>query len=894
MSKARRSLLVLGALVVLLAGAAAVFVATFDPNPYRGFILSQLSRSVNRPVEAAELELQLFPLRLRLRQLRIPEDPRFGGEEFIRAQAVQFDFSLGSLLRGQPELQALELDRPTVYLRQNAAGQWNLATLAAAPGEKKEKAAPAGPPAKPRLRNWLLRDGTIVVERAGQPPLRLTGVELVVRNLSTTAAFPFRLAVSFSPQSRVSGQGRLGPLNSTAPARTPLTAELRLENFPPATLASLPEVPATLARLGPLSGTLQVDSKAEGISLAGRVDLLGRQRGDNVSLQLAASLAGDFRRLVVRDAVVEYGGARLRGSGRATLAPPAAKRFDFALKTSNAELGSLGQLARRMGFTPPEVAPPVTGKLTADLKASGTPQAWRLTGTATLRDLAVTAPALPEPVRIAKLELALEPTRISTQPFTARLGNKLRARINFRLDNYRTRPALQARVETEAADLGALLGLLRTMGADPLPAGEASGRISTRMAVSGLLGEKPPRLTFSGQAQLRSASVKLTTLAAPLRIAEVNVAFGPNYLELTNLRLAAAGAKVDGSLRVDNFAAPRVGFDLRGDTLDTDRLQALFAPPRRAPTAGPAGRRQLGDSFLPVVHAQGKSTEWFGRLRGQGRLAFKRVRHGTLTLAPFSASVALANRVITCDPIEFGLYDGRGRGRLVVNLEGADPVTEFQGRLRNVKVNKLFSENSKSKDRLYGRLGGRVEVRFVGNERQRIMQSAEGKGRLSLAKGRLAQVSLSRELESMGQLSGLRFQQKQTPIEDLTTRFQIADGWVRTGKLTLRTPELTMTAAGGFSLEDELAFEATATFTPEASQRMTQRSPLGALVSNFFRDDQGRVVIPLLIEGTFAQPTFTLDVGRLVEMKLRRGRTQPGGRRGNIFDRLRRRKKPPQ
>src|SRR3989304_1071512 len=100
MSLAKKILFGLAALAVVLAAAAAVFVYTFDATRYRGVILAQLSGSMNRPVEAADLELRLLPLRLRLNQVRIPEDPGFGGEEFIHADAVQFDLSLWSLLRG--------------------------------------------------------------------------------------------------------------------------------------------------------------------------------------------------------------------------------------------------------------------------------------------------------------------------------------------------------------------------------------------------------------------------------------------------------------------------------------------------------------------------------------------------------------------------------------------------------------------------------------------------------------------------------------------------------------------------------------------------------------------------------------------------------------------------
>lgn len=1135
MTRVRKALLVLAGLAGVLVVAAAIFVYTFDANRYRGLVLAQLSQSVRRPVEAADLELGLLPLRLRLNQVRIAEDPSFTGKEFIRAEAVLFDLSLWSLLRGQPEVLALELDQPVINLRQNPDGQWNVATLAAGPAPAAPSPAEAAPaPAAAPVRNWRMRNGTIVIERPGQPPLRLTGVEVEVDNLSLTAPFPFRLGVELASGSLLSAEGKLGPLDLAAPVRTPVTAELKLENFHPAALNSLVAVPPELIRLGALDGKLKVESSSETLSLAGKLDLLGTQPEDKVKVELTARLPADFSRAELRDTSLRFRGAQVAGSGSVALTSGGA--FDLAVATTDADLAGLLRLPSRLGLTLPFAPPPATGKLTAQLKLRGTPAEWVLTGTAKLRDLAVplenlaqplrvasleltleperivaapftvspepganltlsgtvadyrhqpvlearigggevplepllalgarfgvkplgegqqvsgfvtpdlqvagplatpaslsyhgtlkfrnlgvklpelakplqipslalqldpqrltaapfmlspepgvnltlagtvddyrgqanlqakvtgeevpvapllalaarfgknplatgqtltgrvrpnlelsgslrgpgtisyqgtlafrdlslTTPQLREPVKTPALEVALDPTRLSTQPFTAQIGERLRARVTLRLDNYQTKPVVAARLATEEADLEALLGLVRALGTDPLPGGKAGGRVTATLDVSGLLGEKAPPLHFSGQAQLAAATLQPADLTEPLRIEQASFDFGSDHLEATNLRLVAAKTNLSGSLRVDNFDAPRVRFDLRGDKLDVEALQALFgAQPAGPPTATPK-RRRVSELFLPVVHAQektdnptGERASWFARLTGRGRLQFDQVQHGTLTLAPFTAPVAVANQVITCEPIDFGLYDGGGRGRLVVDLRGAEPLTEFNGLLRNVDVNQLLSANSESKNRLYGRLGGTVQVRFVGSERPEILQSARGQGQMSLVNGRLAQVNLSREVVAAGQLVGLSYDRRDTPIEDMVTKFEIADGWVRTNDLTLRTPDLTMTAVGGFSLADELAFQSTATFTPEASQQMTGRAPLGAITGAFFTDGQGRVVIPFLVRGTFAQPKIDLDGARLTEMKLRGGRASPGGTLNDILDRLRKRKPPP-
>ncbi|MGH9778926.1 MAG: AsmA family protein, partial [Candidatus Acidiferrales bacterium] len=252
MSLGRKILLSVVVVVVVLVVAAGIFVATFDANQYRGLVLEQLSRSLNRPVEASELKLQIFPLRLRLDQVRVKENPAFAEDDFLRAAAVQFDVSLGALLSGDVQVTAIELIEPTIHLHQDAEGRWNVTTLGAAPSEDAQPStpAPAAAPGPPPIEDWRIEKGTILIERPNERPLQLTGVELALSNLSTTRPFPFALAVSFAPESRIAAEGIVGPLNFEAIERSPLEAEVTLEKFQPASLRTLMAVPPRLAALG--------------------------------------------------------------------------------------------------------------------------------------------------------------------------------------------------------------------------------------------------------------------------------------------------------------------------------------------------------------------------------------------------------------------------------------------------------------------------------------------------------------------------------------------------------------------------------------------------------------------------------------------------------------------
>src|SRR5919198_2926266 len=114
-------------IVFLLAIAAAVILLTLtavwllvDVNQYRGLIQAQLERQLNRKVTLGKIKLGLLPLRLRVDEPVIAEDPSFGRQfPFIRAEKLDVRIGLLSLLMGNVKVHSLELWRPNVELIKN-------------------------------------------------------------------------------------------------------------------------------------------------------------------------------------------------------------------------------------------------------------------------------------------------------------------------------------------------------------------------------------------------------------------------------------------------------------------------------------------------------------------------------------------------------------------------------------------------------------------------------------------------------------------------------------------------------------------------------------------------------------------------------------------------------
>lgn len=628
---ARKSLLVLAAIIVLVLVGVSIFLLTLDPNRYRGYIVDRLSQTLGRPVEAADVNLEWVPLSLTLNEIRVAESADFEGEYILSAQAIGIQVTLLSLLTGDPVVSEFQVERPTIYLRENSSGQWNITRLGQTTGsgnETEQEETSGGAPIETPVRNWVLNEGTVVVERSGHPPIRLEGINLTFSDISTQQRFPFQIRAAFQGDTRLAAKGLIGPLNLDSFAETPFSAEGQLE-----------------ANLESLRATLQ----------------------------------------------------------------------DWV----------------------PQITP-LSGRMTFD---------WNLSRT----------------------------------------------------------------------------------------------------------NETPLRV--SGKVHLEDASLQPQGFTRPFTIQEADLEFDPSQAELKNLKIAIGEGTIEGYAKVNDFEAPRVEFEFGGDYLDVSALESLIDFSQK-----PSRREQQGEGQAD------QGGNWFTRMTGNGQLKFNRVQHGTLILEPFEATVRIANSQLLCEPISFGLHGGTGGGRLQIDLSHSEPSVSFSVQLEQVNANQLLSANTGSKDRLFGNLQVSLQLETTGAERNRIFETARGQGTLRLTEGLLGLLNLGREVATINSLVGLPFTEKDTILEELSSTFQIADGWVRTKDLIIRTPELTLSAVGGISLDGELDFEATAAFTPEASQQLS--GPAAGLFGRIFTDSYKRIVIPFDIKSSFLQPQFKLDGGRLVMMRL--------------------------
>ena len=181
-------------------------------------------------------------------------------------------------------------------------------------------------------------------------------------------------------------------------------------------------------------------------------------------------------------------------------------------------------------------------------------------------------------------------------------------------------------------------------------------------------------------------------------------------------------------------------------------------------------------------------------------------------------------------------------------------VTQVRGQFKGVRVD--------GKRALKGNLNGEVFVKLPlgGTSASRRLQ---GDGKLVAKDGELTNVDLIKKVQRVTGLIGLSKEQSRevTTFKTLETDFIVGEGVAEFKRIYMVNPEMEVHGNGTMTLEHaalNMGIETT------LSPQVTGRTGKGKTMA-FFKDSQGRIVVPLKITGPVENPAVNLDVEKLAQ-----------------------------
>jgi len=211
----------------------------------------------------------------------------------------------------------------------------------------------------------------------------------------------------------------------------------------------------------------------------------------------------------------------------------------------------------------------------------------------------------------------------------------------------------------------------------------------------------------------------------------------------------------------------------------------------------------------------------------------------------------------------FGLAprDTEVSGPMDLNINVAGPsnslVTQVRGLFKEVKVH--------GKRALKGTLTGEASIRLPMGAGP-VSRRLQGNGKLVARNGELTNVDLIKKIERVTGMIGLskNEQRQATTFQTMEADFIIGGGYAEFTRLYLINPQMEVTGGGTMTIEQpSLNLNVDTALSPQASARAGR-----SRTTIFFKDKQGRIVVPLKVVGPVENPSVDLNAGRLAETGL--------------------------
>ncbi len=184
-------------------------------------------------------------------------------------------------------------------------------------------------------------------------------------------------------------------------------------------------------------------------------------------------------------------------------------------------------------------------------------------------------------------------------------------------------------------------------------------------------------------------------------------------------------------------------------------------------------------------------------------------------------------------------------------------VTQVRGLFKDVKVH--------GKRALKGTLTGEASIRLPMGAGP-VSRRLQGNGKLVARNGELTNVDLIKKIERVTGMIGLsRDEQRQaTTFQTMEADFIIGGGYAEFTRLYLINPQMEVTGGGTMTIEQPtLNLNVDTALSPQASARAGR-----SRTTTFFKDKQGRIVVPLKVVGPVENPSVDLNAGKLAETGL--------------------------
>jgi AsmA protein len=546
--------------------------------------------------------------------------------------------------------------------------------------------------------------------------------------------------------------------------------------------------------------------------------------------------------------------------------------INAALRAPNARLGEILNIARAAGVSAVNGVSG-DGTLSLDVHAQGPTKnmsALNFSGTGKISNANLKLPSLTKPLQLRNSDIQFNKNSVALQNVSASLGQAT-ANGALTLRNFDA-PVVQFTLNA-GGPLGEILELARTAGVSAVEGISGDGSLTLAIKGQGPI-KNASALDLSGTGKISNANLKLPSLTKPLQVRNSDIQFSRNSIGLQNVNAGIGQTNATGTLALRNFDAPQVQFTLNVDKVNVSELQQIFNAAPAQPKRAAVGHDFW--SIVPKAKAQAPAnnspqSSLLTKMTGGGTVAVGVIQYDDLILNNAHSNVTLDHGLIKMNPVTADLYNGKENGSITIDMRPAQPVYTVNLKTDKVDANKLISSVSDVKQTIYGMLASNVNAAFSSSSASGIARSLNGSMAINLTNGKLMNINLLHELASVGKFLGGNFDAVQnfTNLVQLTGNFDVKNGVAQTNNLNAVIDGGTLAAAGLVNLADQTLNLRVTTVLNKALSQQVGGTQVGGYMNTALANNQGELVMPVIITGTFQHPRVAPDLQQIAQMKLK-------------------------
>jgi AsmA protein len=366
----------------------------------------------------------------------------------------------------------------------------------------------------------------------------------------------------------------------------------------------------------------------------------------------------------------------------------------------------------------------------------------------------------------------------------------------------------------------------------------------------------PERMNFSGQMQLRKVEVSTPALGAPVKNLNADISFQKGDIDIPNLSLSLGESslnlqgKLYGAIHYYIFKdqkKPFLNFSLNSPLMDLDKIFPSTQTGERplGQEEGKTKGKTTGvDTIIPLPN-----------VNVDGQISIQKAIFRKVELTDLSAKLVVTDGVLRLDNIVTKVYSGSVGGKATCDLNDIEHIPyNIDVTANQIEANDFLSRFTSFDNHLFGKLNMNASFSGTGNELPDIQKSLTSNGTVTFADGKLVNWEFLDKIASFFKIDSFKEQQ----IRTLRNTFRIADSRVWFDDFSAVTKDGDFKLIGSVGLDGSLDYKLNAVLSPELSLRF---DALGDL-SQYLKNDQGRVVLDVKITGLAKNPEFALDTSQ--------------------------------